>query len=227
MVGTQNGDGHEHDHDTHYHGEPSRVLDDRALPEAVALYGSNPETGVSGAGVKRWIDQLEGVEEISRIYTAQVAKGDAPTLEVRRVDARNLNFLEEGFEGFPESLRNEVSVLFLPVELTVNPTTWKDLRSNDVTVNWLTVDTNPENSEPHPKVIVLSDWITAVGHDVPEARSTGVTPGIFHLTNDSFGDFEKLCATESSLPGVFESFLDDPSRKLRPCFLHEREWNLG
>lgn len=225
-MGTQNGNGHDHEHDTHYHGEPSRVLDDRSLPEAVVLYERNPEASTSREDVERWIDQLEGVEEISRIYTPSPGDEEVPSLDVRRVDEHNLNFLGERFEGFPGSLEDEAGVLFLPVELTVNPTTWKDLRANDVTVNWLTVDTNPGEPDPHPNVIVLSDWITAVGDGIPDARSTGVTPGIFHLTTEALEDFEEICSSESSLPDAFDAFLDDPARKLRPCFLHEREWNL-
>lgn len=226
-MGTQNENGHDHDHDTHYHGEPSRVLNDRALPEAVVLYRADPTTDVQDADVERWIDRLKGVEEISRIYTAHPTDGDVPSLEVHRVDERHLNFLDEGFEEFPGALKDEVSVLFLPVELTINPTTWKDLRSNDVTVNWLTVDTNPDDPALHPNVIVLSDWITAIGDEVPDARSTGVTPRIFHLTNDTLGDFEEICASKSRLSNAFDTFLDDPGRKLRPCFLHERDWNFG
>lgn len=225
-MGSRNGNEHEHDHDTHYHGEPSRVLDDRALPEAVVLYPSDPSAQDQDK-IERWLEQLGDVEELSRVYVPDPEAPESSELEILPQKAEHLSPFSSGFKGFPESLKQEPSLLFLPVELTFSPTTWKDLRANDVTVNWITVDTNPQDAQSHPRVIVLSDWVTAIGNDVHEARSTGVTSEVFHLTGEDLADFENLCATSSSFSEVFESFLDDPAHKLRPCFLHEREWKFG
>jgi hypothetical protein len=220
--------GHDHQHDTHYHGEPSRVLDDRPLPEAVVLYRRSDSTADSSDRLNTWLEQLSGVEEINRVYT-DGSDVDAEEFNLTGVtlESSQINPLFNSFEGFANQILEEPSVLFIPLELSLGQDAWVDLKSNDVTVNWLTVDTNPTTDRELARVVVLSDWITTVGRDVPEGRSTGVSPGLFHITGEDLPDFGEICERESDLASVFETFLDDPSSKLRPAFLHEREWKLN
>lgn len=221
IIGTQNGSGqdHEHDHDTHYHGEPSRVLDNRPLPEAVVLYGSGQQTG---SGEDSWLEALNGVEEVHRVYAGERGDHSGFDLDVRSTPIRNRNPFDNEFEGFNSSIKKESSLLFVPVGHPRTSAIWKDLRSNDVTVNWLTVDTDPDGEENRPRLVVLSDWIAKMGDDVPAARSTGVATGIFHLTSEALESFDEIGRADVNFPEAFSSFLDDPTNKLRPCFLRER-----
>lgn len=218
--------GHGHSHDSHYHGEPSRTLDDQPLPPTVFLYKSGL-VQESEKDVNDWIDQLEGIEEIKAVLGGIGDDVESSELEIIKIPEDQTNLFNENFDGLPNSINESESVLFLPENLHVESSTWKDLRANDITVNWLSVDTNPETDYDLPRLVVLSDWVTSVSLDIPEGRSTGITPGIFHLTNESLDPFEDICFKVDEFQQAFETFLDDPSRKIRPGFLHEREWTFN
>jgi hypothetical protein len=162
------------------------------------------------------------VEEVTRVYGREQATERDTNLEVHGVPARHRNPFDPDFEGFDDALKEESSLLFIPSDHPRTSSIWKDLRSNDVTVNWLTVDTDPVDTD-RPRLVILSDWVADLGEDVPAARSTGVATGIFHLTADALETLGEVSRGDVGFAEAFGSYLDDPANKLRPSFLRERE----
>lgn len=224
-MSSENGQGHEHD--THYHGEPSRVLDDRSLPESVVLYDFVSVDGEAGESLEWWFDELAAVEEISRVYVSDKVNRNDQSLDFEMTSRSELQLLSSDFDGFSRKLMDENSLLFLPTTLRISSDAWEDLRANDVSVNWLSVDTKNTDDLNLPKLIVLSDWITEVDSDLPAERATGVSPGIFHLNSDSLQRFSNLAEQYGSLEGILNDYLDDPGSKIRPGFLHNRDWHFA
>jgi hypothetical protein len=214
--------GHEHQHDTHYHGEPSRVLDDTPLPEAVFVYSTNSDESLTD----EWLNQFAGVEELSRVYVSDPPTDTEWNLDIRTQRPDESRLFSTSFEGFSDEVLAEPSLLFVPDNLHLSTDAWTDMRANDVTVNWLSVDTNPQTDRKLPRLVVLSDWITKISREVPEARSTGMTQGVFHLNGDSLSEFNEICRKNQEIEEVFTQFLDGTGRKVRPAFLHERDWHL-
>lgn len=228
-MGSENG----HEHDTHYHGEPARVLDDRALPEAVVFYESSlpslddRDNEAVNDNLANWLDQLAEQGMIERAFLASHRDVSFETdLDLHRLDETVLDPFREDFDGFPEGLVNEPGLLFLPAGLSVSAGTWSDLKANDVSVNWLSVLPDPKGDPDLPGVIVLSDWIVQIGSDIPEARSTGVTPGIFHVKSDSLSTFGELSQSHDTLTEGLQALLDAEGEKIRPGFLRGRTWSF-
>ncbi len=165
---------------------------------------------------------MDSVEEIRRVYVNNELTDRDSNLDLRSVPSRNRNPFDPGFEEFDPILREESSLLFIPTDHPRTSSDWKDLRSNDVTVNWLTVDTDPDN-EGAPPLVVLSDWVADLGNDVPPTRSTGVATGIVHLTAETLEIVGGIACERTGFASVLSTFLDDPAHKLRPCFLRERD----
>lgn len=217
---------HDHEADEHYHGEPSRVLDDVAFPEVAALYPGDPENGFFGSDslvrdkdVQYWADQLTELNSVQRLAVPGDLSPDTSMVEP------TLNFGEETFGGFlPDDLLEEASLLFIPARLRMDEDGWSDLAKNDVTVNWLSLD--PDRTyAPMPEAVVLSDWIVSISDDVPRGRSAGATPGIFHLKQDTLNNF-LINLNESENPWVaLDDLLDDADTKLRPGFIRDRDWD--
>lgn len=231
-MGSDNGHGHEHD--THYHGEPARVLDDRALPEAVVFYESGlaPQDNQNQVRIQetlnQWLDQLEDQGLVERAFVGSDRDVSAREgIDVHRLDETVLDPFREDFEGFPEGLVNEPGLLFLPAQLSVSGGSWSDLKANDVSVNWLSVVPDPKDAPDLPDVIVLSDWITQIDSGIPELRSTGVTPGVFQMKSDSLATFSEICQSYTSLEQGLQAFLDTEGEKIRPGFLRGREWGFA
>ncbi|MFB6344379.1 MAG: hypothetical protein ABEK50_01200 [bacterium] len=230
-MGSDNGHGHQHD--THYHGEPSRVLDDQALPEAVVFYESgldrqsNREISEIDGCIETWISQLEDQGMVQRAIVGSnrsVSSGDDIT--VNKLKDNELNPFHEDFEGFAKPLLDEPGVLFIPAQLSLSEGAWSDLKANDVSVNWLSVLPDARDREKLPRVIVLSDWITTIGSDIPDVRSTGVTPGVFYIKQESLRGFEDICRGETSLATSLQALLDREGEKIRPGFLRGRSWSF-
>lgn len=223
-----------HEHDTHYHGEPSRVLDDQPLPEAVVFYESgivpleNTVDANSEQRIERWLNQLKDQGSVKRAFVVSDRGVTAPDgLAVHTLDRSELDPFDETFQGFPESLFEEPGLLFIPATLSVSGGAWSDLKSNDVSVNWLSVLPDPPDEKGLPRLIVLSDWITRIDSDVPKVRSTGVTPGIFYVKSESLEVFSDLSQSVSSLEEGLQALLDRDGEKIRPAFLRGREWSFG
>lgn len=216
MGGPDDHEDHLHSENRHVHGEPWRVLDGDPFPATAVLYGAGGEA-VSRRHRAYWQERLVGSGLVERLFGA----GVAPPGE-QAPSPSGVEFASPDHEGLDERVRGG-SVLFVPVSLRTGTGVWEDLAANDVTVSWVAVD--PDRTADHrPRVAVLSDWVVQVGDGLPAARSAGVAPGVFHVTEDHLEAFDRAARSAGEFTAVLNRFLEEDGVKMRPGFLHEGEW---
>lgn len=221
---------HNHEADEHYHGEPSRVLEDEPYPETVVLYSGTPTSGFFSSvaeptvdDLNYWVDQFKQLPNTSNLYTSVDISDQTESIRVHPT----LEFGGEHAGSFlTDDLLSKPSILFVPARLRMKPSGWDDLEANDVTVNWLSLDPDYQTSDT-PQAVVLSDWIVELGSDVPKARSAGTTPGIFHLLSDCFDDFViGLNETTNSWTSI-NQLINQSNVKIRPGFIRDQDWHYA
>lgn len=218
---------HDHEADEHYHGEPSRVLDDTPFPESVVLYPGTPETGlfnvdssVRDRDVTYWSDVLQSIPSVHRMAVNQTLEGDDSFVD------SVLTFNPDQPGGFlTDELLDQPSLLFIPGRLRMDEDAWEDLRKNDVTVNWISLDPD-ESGRKLSRAVVLSDWIVTVDEEIPRSRSAGTTTGIFHLKDEQLENF-LIALNDTDTPwDAFDQLLSEPDIKIRPAFIRNRDWSF-
>lgn len=220
---------HNHEADEHYHGEPSRVLEDDAYPSSVVLYPGTPENKfmsdtpvLSEDDLTYWLDRLKSLKNTNEIYTSVNSSVDYDDINVHS----DLSFGGKHPGSFiSDPLLSKQSLLFIPGHLRMEPEAWEDLEKNDVTVNWLAIDPDRQQGET-PQVMVLSDWIVKLGSDVSRPRSAGTAPGIFHLTEDCFEDFIIDLNETNNIWTSINHLIDESGAKFRPGFIRGRDWHF-
>ena len=216
---------HGHDHGGHYHGEPYRELNDRPYPNRVILYPGDTKQGFFQGNLQRedyqyWRTQLssiEGVQELEGVTPERNHVEDGKKSHLYPADQPE-KFLRNEWQEDP-------SLLLIPGRLRIDPGTWNDLSRNDVTVNWIAVDPDPDRSD-RTGVKILSDWVVRVGADLPPSQTAGSLPGIIHFKKPHLKNFSIELSRTDSVFDAINHLLDDSAFKLRPGFLRERSWEF-
>lgn len=218
---------HKDDHGGHYHGEPYRALEDRPYPERIILYPGTTEDGFFTGSLNQddmefWESQLGSMDGVSSLI-AVLPEDQAP----EQSNPEQFHFYppeqpEQLWEG---AIDPEDSFLFVPGRLRIEPGTWNDLTRNDITVNWIAVDPNPERDR-HAGAKILSDWIVRVGRELPPRATAGSVPGIFHLKSGELENFLIELSRSHNFYEALNNLLNDPAFKIRPGFLRDRIWEF-